>query len=118
VVTIGLEPPDWPGHRAGQHLDVRLTAEDGYAAERSYSIASAPGEPLAITVERLENGEVSTYLTEELQAGDELEAATSAADTIAPGRLGSRVEVPAGVAERILSKAQCLRARARSTLAA
>jgi ferredoxin-NADP reductase len=73
VVTIELEPPDWPGHRAGQHLDVRLTAEDGYAAERSYSIASAPGEPLAITVERLENGEVSPYLTEELRVGDELE---------------------------------------------
>ena len=73
VVTIGLEPPDWPGHRAGQHLDVRLTAEDGYTAERSYSIASAPGEPLAITVERLENGEVSPYLTDELRAGDQLE---------------------------------------------
>jgi ferredoxin-NADP reductase len=73
VVTIELEPPDWPDHRAGQHLDVRLTAEDGYTAERSYSIASAPGEPLAITVEQLENGEVSPYLTEELRAGDELE---------------------------------------------
>jgi len=73
VVTIQLEPPDWPGHRAGQHLDVRLTAEDGYTAERSYSIASAPGEPLAITVERLENGEVSPYLTDELRAGDQLE---------------------------------------------
>jgi ferredoxin-NADP reductase len=73
VVTIELEPPDWPGHLAGQHLDVRLTAEDGYTAERSYSIASAPGEPLAITVERLENGEVSPYLTEELLAGDQLE---------------------------------------------
>jgi ferredoxin-NADP reductase len=73
VVTIGLEPPHWPGHRAGQHLDVRLTAEDGYTAERGYSIASAPGEPVAITVERLENGEVSPYLTEELRAGDELE---------------------------------------------
>ena len=73
VCTIRLEPPDWPGHRAGQHLDVRLTAEDGYVAERSYSIASAPGEPLAITVERLENGEVSPYLTEELRTGDELE---------------------------------------------
>jgi len=73
VCTIGLDPPDWPGHRAGQHLDVRLTAEDGYIAERSYSIASAPGEPLAITVERLENGEVSPYLTEELRTGDELE---------------------------------------------
>jgi len=73
VCTIGLQPPDWPGHRAGQHLDVRLTAEDGYRAERSYSIASAPGEQLAITVERLEDGEVSPYLTEELQVGDELE---------------------------------------------
>jgi ferredoxin-NADP reductase len=73
VCTIGLEPPDWAGHRAGQHLDVRLTAEDGYRAERSYSIASAPGEQLAITVERLEDGEVSPYLTEELQVGDELE---------------------------------------------
>jgi ferredoxin-NADP reductase len=73
VVTIELGPPDWPGHRAGQHLDVRLTAEDGYTAERSYSIASAPGEPVAITVERLEGGEVSPYLTEDLRAGDELE---------------------------------------------
>ena len=73
MVTIELEPPGWPGHLAGQHLDVRLTAEDGYTAERSYSIASAPGEPLAITVERLENGEVSPYLTDELRAGDQLE---------------------------------------------
>ena len=73
VVTIELDPPEWPGHRAGQHLEVRLTAEDGYQAERQYSIASAPGEPVAITVERLENGEVSPYLTEDLRAGDELE---------------------------------------------
>jgi len=73
VVTITLDPPDWPGHQAGQHLDIRLTAEDGYVAERSYSIASAPGEPLAITVERLENGEVSPYLTQELRVGDEIE---------------------------------------------
>jgi hypothetical protein len=50
VPTIGLEVPGWPGHRAGRHLDVRLTAEDGYTAERSYSIASADGEPVAITV--------------------------------------------------------------------
>ena len=50
VKSIVLDLPDWPGHRAGQHVDVRLTAEDGYQAERSYSIASAPGEPLAITV--------------------------------------------------------------------
>jgi ferredoxin-NADP reductase len=73
VVTIELDPPAWPGHLAGQHLEVRLTADDGYQAEREYSIASAPGEPLAITVERLEGGEVSGYLTEELRAGDELE---------------------------------------------
>jgi ferredoxin-NADP reductase len=73
VITIELDAPDWPGRRAGQHLEVRLTAEDGYQAERQYSIASAPGEPVAITVERLENGEVSPYLTEELRAGDELE---------------------------------------------
>jgi ferredoxin-NADP reductase len=73
VRTIELAPPDWAGHRAGQHLDVRLTAEDGYTAERSYSIASAPGEPVAITVQRLEDGEVSPYLTTELRAGDELE---------------------------------------------
>jgi ferredoxin-NADP reductase len=65
--------PDWPGHRAGQHLDIRLTDEDGYVAERSYSIASAPGEPVAITVERLDDGEVSPYLTDELRAGDDLE---------------------------------------------
>ena len=71
--TLTLAVPDWAGHRAGQHLDVRLTADDGYAAERSYSIASAPGEPLAITVQRLENGEVSPYLTEELRVGDVLE---------------------------------------------
>ena len=73
VVTIELDPPHWPGHHAGQHLDVRLIAEDGYTAERDYSIASAPDEPVAITVERLEDGEVSPYLTEELRAGDELE---------------------------------------------
>ncbi len=73
VRTIALQAPDWAGHRAGQHLDVRLTAEDGYRAERSYSIASAPGEPVALTVERLADGEVSPYLTEELRPGDELE---------------------------------------------
>jgi ferredoxin-NADP reductase len=73
VKTIVLDVPDWPGHRAGQHLDIRLTAEDGYRAEREYSIASAPGEQVAITVERLEDGEVSPYLTDELRAGDELE---------------------------------------------
>jgi len=73
VRTIRLDVPNWPGHQAGQHLDVRLTAEDGYTAERSYSIATAAGEPVAITVERLDDGEVSPYLTEELRAGDQLE---------------------------------------------
>jgi ferredoxin-NADP reductase len=71
--TIRLGAPDWTGHRAGQHLDVRLTAEDGYRAERSYSIASVPGEPLEITVQRLDHGEVSGYLAGELRAGDEIE---------------------------------------------
>jgi ferredoxin-NADP reductase len=73
VRTLELAVPGWPGHRAGQHLDVRLTADDGYVAERSYSIASAPGEPVSITVERLTDGEVSPYLTEELRVGDTLE---------------------------------------------
>jgi ferredoxin-NADP reductase len=73
VRTLRLEVPDWPGHRAGQHVDIRLTADDGYQAERAYSIASAPGEPLAITVERLDDGEVSPYLTQEARTGDQLE---------------------------------------------
>jgi ferredoxin-NADP reductase len=73
VRTIALNLPDWPGHKAGQHLDVRLTAEDGYSAERSYSIASADGDPVAITVERLDDGEVSPYLTQELRPGDQME---------------------------------------------
>jgi ferredoxin-NADP reductase len=73
VRTIVFDVPEWVGHRAGQHLDVRLTAEDGYQASREYSIASAPGEPVAITVERLDDGEVSPYLTDELRAGDGLE---------------------------------------------
>ena len=69
-----LDPPDWPGHDAGQHVDVRLTAEDGYQAQRSYSIASAPeDEHLVLTVQRLVDGEVSPYLVGELRVGDELE---------------------------------------------
>jgi ferredoxin-NADP reductase len=66
--------PDWPGHLAGQHLDVRLTAEDGYTAQRSYSIASGPENPhVELVVEALPEGEVSPYLTGVLQKGDELE---------------------------------------------
>src|SRR5262245_30236790 len=72
--TIFLTAPEWPGHLAGQHVDVRLTAEDGYQAQRSYSIASAPEDRrIAITVERLDDGEVSPYLAEELVVGDKLE---------------------------------------------
>jgi ferredoxin-NADP reductase len=75
VRSLVLSVPGWPGHRPGEHVDVRLTAEDGYVAERSYSIASAPddGEHLTLTVERIDDGEVSPYLTEELRTGDPLE---------------------------------------------
>jgi ferredoxin-NADP reductase len=72
--TLLLDVPAWPGHVAGQHVDVRLTAEDGYQAQRSYSIASAPEDgALALTVERIDDGEVSPYLAGEARAGDELE---------------------------------------------
>src|SRR4029450_14041995 len=71
VVTLVLEVPDWDGHRPGQHVDVRLTAEDGYQAERAYSIASAPaGGRVELTVERLDRGEVAPYLAGELRQGD------------------------------------------------
>ena len=72
--SIALSLTGWSGHRAGQHVDVRLTAEDGYQAQRSYSIASAPEDAgLVLTVERLDDGEVSPYLVDELRPGDELE---------------------------------------------
>src|SRR5215470_13221423 len=73
--TLALAVLDWPGHVAGQHVDVRLTAPDGYSAVRSYSIASAPSSDgrIEITIERLPNGEVSPYLTQEVMVGDELE---------------------------------------------
>jgi len=72
--SLVLTVPGWEGHLPGQHVDVRLTAEDGYQAERSYSIASAPdGEHVELTVERLDDGEVSPYLTDELRTGDKLE---------------------------------------------
>ncbi len=74
AVTIRLDVDDWPGHRAGQHVDVRLTAEDGYSAQRSYSIASAPGaERLELTVVRFDDGEVSPYLTTVLDVSDQFE---------------------------------------------
>ena len=72
--TLALDVPGWPGHRAGQHVDVRLTAEDGYQAQRSYSIASPPGAPaFELTVERLEDGEISPWLVGEARPGDALE---------------------------------------------
>lgn len=72
--TLVMDVPGWPGHTAGQHVDVRLTAEDGYQAQRSYSIASTPSRStLAITIERLDDGEVSPYLTDALGVGDRVE---------------------------------------------
>jgi ferredoxin-NADP reductase len=74
TASLLLDVPGWDGHRAGQHVDVRLTAEDGYQVQRSYSIASAPeDERLALTVERLEDGEVSPFLVDELRTGDRFE---------------------------------------------
>jgi ferredoxin-NADP reductase len=71
--TLSLDVPGWPGHRAGQHVDLRLTAEDGYQAQRSYSISSAPeGETVDVTVELVDDGEVSPYLVEDARPGDEL----------------------------------------------
>jgi ferredoxin-NADP reductase len=74
VASLYFNVPMWPGHLAGQHVDIRLTAEDGYQAERSYSIASPPEDRwVALTVERLDDGEVSPYLVGELKMGDKLE---------------------------------------------
>jgi ferredoxin-NADP reductase len=74
VRSLTVEVPDWPGHLPGQHLDVRLTAEDGYRAQRSYSIATpVDGSRVTMTVERLDNGEVSPYLTDVLVVGDRIE---------------------------------------------
>jgi ferredoxin-NADP reductase len=74
VKTIAFDVPGWAGHRAGQHVDVRLTAGDGYQAQRSYSIASAPdGTRIELTVVRIEDGEVSPYLADELRPGDRIE---------------------------------------------
>lgn len=74
VRSVVLDVGGWQGHRTGQHVDIRLTSEDGYQAQRSYSIASPPeDELLALTVERVENGEVSPYLVDDLRTGDQFE---------------------------------------------
>src|SRR6266436_2069690 len=72
--SLTLDVPYWQGHLAGQHVDLRLTADDGYQAERSYSIASAPGHPaLELTIERIDGGEVSPYLVDDALPGDQFE---------------------------------------------
>ncbi len=74
VRSIVLHVPEWPGHFAGQHVDIRLTGEDGYQAQRSYSIASAPADShITLTVERIAEGEVSSYLTADVRPGDRFE---------------------------------------------
>jgi ferredoxin-NADP reductase len=74
VRSLVLNLPHWQGHKPGQHVDVRLTGEDGYQAQRSYSIASAPeSNAVMLTVERIEDGEVSPYLTVDVQTGDQFE---------------------------------------------
>jgi ferredoxin-NADP reductase len=74
VKSLGLDVPGWPGHRPGQHVDVRLTAEDGYQAQRSYSVASEPESArLMLTVELIKGGEVSPYLTSDVRPGDKFE---------------------------------------------
>src|SRR5579859_8092524 len=74
VKSLILDLPAWPGHQAGQHVDIRLTAEDGYQTVRSYSIASPPEEQrVVVTIERLDDGEVSPYLVDEARPGDQIE---------------------------------------------
>ncbi len=74
VKTLAIDAPGWPGHRPGQHVDLRLTAEDGYQAVRSYSLAAPPADGrVTVTVERLPDGEVSPYLVDEARPGDRLE---------------------------------------------
>ena len=104
VKTIAFDVPDWPGHRAGQHVDIRLTAEDGYQAERSYSIASAPeGTRVELTVVRIDDGEVSPYLTDELRPGDQIELRGPDRRLL---RLGARARRPAA-ARRAAAPASC-----------
>jgi ferredoxin-NADP reductase len=87
--SLILGVPGWEGHKAGQHVDVRLTAPDGYQAQRSYSIGSAPEDGrLMLTVDRLEEGEVSPYLTDVLEVGDRLELRDLSGAT-SPGKPGT-----------------------------
>ncbi len=91
--TLVLDVPGWPAHVAGQHVDVRLTADDGYQAERSYSIASAPEDRrLSLTIERIDDGEVSSYLAGEVAPGDASSSAARSAVT-SPGALTTAARV-------------------------
>jgi ferredoxin-NADP reductase len=117
--TLVLDVPGWPGHLAGQHVDVRLTAEDGYQAQRSYSIASEPTKKtLAITIERLDDGEVSPYLTDALALGDRLELRGPIGGYFVwePGMKGPLFLVAGG--SGIVPLMAMLRARAAATAAA
>ena len=102
--SLVLDVTPWPGHVAGQHVDVRLTAPDGYQATRSYSLSSGPGEAPSITVQEVEDGEVSTYLVRDTTVGDTFECAGRSAGTscgpastaAAPGRRRVRARPLAG----------------------
>jgi ferredoxin-NADP reductase len=98
VRSIVLDVPEWPGHLPGQHVDIRLTAEDGYQAQRSYSIASAPEDDrLMLTVERLPDAEASPYLVDELRLGDKLELrGPIGGHFVWEGRLGGPLFLAAG----------------------
>ena len=114
--SIILELPAWGGHRAGQHVDVRLTAEDGYQAQRSYSIASAPAEAvLMLTVERLADGEVSSYLFDELQPGDQLELRGPIVTAAAMGAGAAGAVYLAERGEELFAKLDADQALSRST---
>ena len=105
--SLTLDLPSWRGHRAGQHVDIRLTSADGYQAQRSYSIASAPEDDrLMLTIERLDDGEVSPYLTDVIAKGDGFELR----GPIGGYRLG-RVRVWATIADRPGAQGSCRCAR-------
>jgi ferredoxin-NADP reductase len=112
VRSLVLDVPDWPGHLPGQHVDVRLTAEDGYQTERSYSIATpASGSRVTITVERIADGEVSPYLVDELRVGDQLELRGPIGGYFVWQPLDSRPLLLAGGGSGIVPLMAMLRAR-------
>ena len=115
VKTLTFETPGWPGHVSGQHVDIRLTAEDGYVAQRSYSLANAGGAPgpLSLTVERVTDGEVSPFLLDDFRLGDSLELRGPAGGyfTWTPARPGPLLLIGGG--SGIVPLMSMLRARRR-----